>query len=105
MEKSVRSPTLAQLREELKRSSDMSADLTDMATSLPMIAYKIDDLLTLKAEMAKWGKCSVEVITFARRGKDSSKKNFSLQLPAKLFPALETAISYMHDANKDRIMG
>ena len=103
IEKTVRSPTLAQLREELKRSGDMSADLTGMATTLPMVAYKIDDLLTLKAELAKWGKCSVEVITFTRRGKDSSKKDFSLQLPAKLFPALETAISYMLDANKDRM--
>lgn len=92
----VKLPTMAELNEATRLAPGKSVDLTTYARVLPKLSFKLDDMITLKSEKVKWGKATVDVLTFARLNKDPAKNPFTIQLPATLFPLLEVAVKFIH---------
>ena len=95
-------PSHNEIRQQLKEQKGGGAfapptvDLSSMNTGVNKVGYKLDDLISVKAEQVKWGKSSVDVVTFTRHNKDQKKKSFNLNLPLRLFPALELGVHYIH---------
>ena len=93
-----RAPSMAEIKRKLKTSD--TVDLSKFTNAMPKIGFKLDDLISLRSEQVKWGKSTVDVLTFTRHNKDKSKKGFSMHLPARLFPALEVAVEYIATTKK-----
>lgn len=89
-------PSLEELDREMASSEKRMVDLSCRTDLVPRVRCQLDDLLTVTGEKTRWGKADVEVITFTRVAKEKSKKGFTLQIPAKCFPALELAVTYLY---------
>ena len=92
-------PSIAEISNEMKSMPIRQMDLSSCTDTVPKITFKLDELLSVKGEVAKWGKAFVEVITFTRHAKTQAKKDFSMQLPVKYFPALERAVDFIYQAH------
>ena len=89
-------PKLPTQQEMYFSTTHSNFDLTEFASSLPKLAFKVDELYTIASENMKWGKASVDVVTFTKLPKEKAKKNFALQIPFRLFKSLELAVDYLY---------